>query len=279
VVSMELPLPRSYWVVLTVAIVLRPDFGSVFARALQRGLGTVVGAVIGAIILIVVPYGAPLVIPGAVLAGLLPYGRNRNWGMFSTFLTPLVVILVDLLVRTGWELAWQRLVDTLLGCAIVLLVGYAPWPSAWHAHLPERFAAALDSVARYTEQALSGDPGRAVLRRQAYRALSDLRMEFQRTMAEPPSVSRRAARLWPALLALEQVTDAVTAAAVHADVEGRRPPEEEVGQLAAALRAIAAQVRDGRTPPPPALPDTGDVRQVADAIRDVQRSLASDRAA
>jgi uncharacterized membrane protein YccC len=42
-VSEVLPLQRSYWVPLTVAIVLKPDYGSVFARALQRGIGTVVG--------------------------------------------------------------------------------------------------------------------------------------------------------------------------------------------------------------------------------------------
>ena len=96
-VSEALPIQRSYWVVLTVAIVLRPDFGSVFARALQRGIGTMVGAVLGAIILIVIPAGPLLLIPLAVFAGLLPYGRDRNWGLFSTFLTPLVVILIDLL--------------------------------------------------------------------------------------------------------------------------------------------------------------------------------------
>ena len=105
-VSQALPVQRSYWVVLTVAIVLRPDFGSVFARALQRGIGTVVGAVLGAIILIIIPAGPLLLIPLAVFAGLLPYGRDRNWGLFSTFLTPLVVILIDLLQRTGWPLAW-----------------------------------------------------------------------------------------------------------------------------------------------------------------------------
>ena len=52
VVSEVLPLQRSYWVPLTVAIVLKPDYGSVFARALQRGIGTVVGAVVGAAVLV-----------------------------------------------------------------------------------------------------------------------------------------------------------------------------------------------------------------------------------
>jgi uncharacterized membrane protein YccC len=278
-VSQALPLPRSYWVVLTVAIVLRPDFGSVFARALQRGLGTVVGAVLGAIILIILPPGPLLLIPCAIFAGLLPYGRDRNWGLFSTFLTPLVVILIDLLVRSGWSLALDRLVDTVLGCAIVLLVGYAPWPSSWHAHLPDQLATALDSVARYTEQALTGAPSRSALRRQTYRALSDLRTEFQRTMAEPPSVSRRAARLWPAVAASEQLTDTVTATAVQADVTGHRPDPRDVAQLAGALRAMARSIRAGQVPEDLPLPGRQDVRQLAGRVGDVQRSLAGEHAA
>jgi uncharacterized membrane protein YccC len=279
VVSQAFPIQRSYWVVLTVAIVLRPDFGSVFARALQRGIGTVVGAVLGAIILIVIPAGPLLLIPCAVFAGLLPYGRDRNWGLFSTFLTPLVVILIDLLHPIGWSLALDRLIDTALGCAIVLLVGYAPWPSSWHAHLPEQLAVALDSVARYMEQALLGQPGRSALRRQSYRALSDLRTEFQRTMAEPPSVSRRAARLWPALAALEQVTDAVTATAVRADATGQRPDPRDVGQLATGLRKLAGSVRAGRLPRELPLPDSDGVRLLADRIGDVWRAVTGEHAA
>ena len=278
-VSQALPVQRSYWVVLTVAIVLRPDFGSVFARALQRGIGTVVGAVVGAVVLIIVPAGPLLLIPCAFFAGLLPYGRDRNWGLFSAFLTPLVVILIDLLTRAGWALALDRLIDTVLGCAIVLLVGYAPWPSSWHAHLPEHFATALDSVARYTDQALTGAPERSALRRQTYRVLSDLRTEFQRTMAEPPSVSRRLARLWPALTALEQVTDTVTATAVHADVTGPRPGPREVAPLADALRSLASGIRDGQLPEDLPLPDRADVRELADQIAEVGRALTGERAA
>jgi uncharacterized membrane protein YccC len=98
--SEVLPLQRSYWVPLTVAIVLKPDYGSVFARALQRGIGTVVGAVAGAVLLVLV-HGAWLLIPFGVLAALLPYGRSRNYGLLATFLTPLVVVLIDLLNPVG----------------------------------------------------------------------------------------------------------------------------------------------------------------------------------
>ena len=81
ILSEVLPLQRSYWLVLTVGIILKPDYGSVFARALQRGIGTVIGAVLGAVILIVVPYGPWLLLPFGVLAALLPYAKARNFGL------------------------------------------------------------------------------------------------------------------------------------------------------------------------------------------------------
>jgi signal transduction histidine kinase len=149
VASEVLPLQRSYWVVLTVAIVVKPDYGSVFARAVQRGIGTIAGAVLGAVILAAVPYGPWLLVPMAVLAAGRPYGRLRNYGLVTTFQTPLVVLLIDLLAPAGWRLPEERLADTLLGCAIVLLVGYASWPSSWHAHLPAQFAATLRDICPY----------------------------------------------------------------------------------------------------------------------------------
>jgi uncharacterized membrane protein YccC len=279
VIRQAISVQRSYWVVLTVAIVLRPDFGSVFARALQRGIGTVIGAVLGAVILVSLPAGPLLLLPCAVFAALLPYGRARNWGLFSTFLTPLVVLLIDLLQPAGWGLAVDRLIDTLLGCAIVLLVGYAPWPSSWHAHLPEQLATALDMVARYTDQALLGAPGHSALRRDTYRALSDLRAEFQRTMAEPPSVSRRTARLWPALIGLEHVMDTVIATSVHETHAGWHPSAADRELLVAALRAMADSIRAGQPPAARPLPYAEELRPAAGAVRDVQRLLAGDRAA
>jgi uncharacterized membrane protein YccC len=280
VVSEILPLQRSYWVVLTVAFVLKPDFGSVFARALQRGIGTVIGVVIGAVILVTVPYGLWLLVPAAVLAALLPYGRSLNYALLTTFLTPLVVLLIDILARTGWHLAEARLIDTLLGCAIALVIGFAPWPGTWQAHLSDQFAEAVTHVARYTERALAGaSPERSRLRRQTYRELSDLRTEFQRSMSQPRALGRQATAWWPAVAGLEQVMDTATRAAVAVDHGAPAPSAGDVRQLTAALGQIAGTVRDGTRPPARTdlLPDQAQdetLAPVADAVRGVQAIVA-----
>ena len=291
VLSEVLPLQRSYWLVLTVGIILKPDYGSVFARALQRAIGTVVGAVVGAAILAIVPYGPWLLVPFGVFAALLPFGRARNFGLVATFLTPLVVLLIDLLSPSGWRLAEDRLIDTVLASAVVLVVGYAPWPSAWQAHLPGQFAETVRAVCAYMEEALvplsldqAGDraawlpdglpPWPSQLRRGAFRALSNLRTEFQRTMSEPTAVSRRASAWWPALVGLEEVMDAVTATAVALGRGAAPPSPASVRQLTGALRAVADAI-ETRTLPRPAgpMPADPELEPVTDAVRSVLSTL------
>jgi hypothetical protein len=66
---------------------------------------------------------------------------------------------------------------------------------------------------------------------------------------------------------------------VRADAAGQRPGPRDVGQLAAALRELAHGVRQGQLPAEPPLPDSGDVRLLADRIGDVWRALTGERAA
>ena len=282
--SEVLPLQRSYWVPLAVAVILKPDYGSVFARAVQRALGTVVGAILGAAILAVTPFGPWLLLPFGVLAALLPYGKLRNFGLSATFLTPLVVLLIDLLHASTWRLAADRAIDTILASLVVLLVGYAPWPASWHAHLPVKFATTLRVICDYMDESLvtawvpqqpgqperpqrpqrpqrpgsSQLPRRSRLRGKSFRALSDLRAEYQRTMSEPPPVSRRATALWPAVVALEELLDAVTATVVAISQGAPAPAPDAVHQLTGELRAVAAAMDAGVVLPPTAKPRPAD---------------------
>jgi uncharacterized membrane protein YccC len=286
VITREFSLTRSYWVVLTVAIVLKPDYGSVFARALQRGLGTIVGAFLGAAILAVVPYGLWLLVPFGVLAALLPYGRARNFGLSATFLTPLVVLLIDLENKSGWRLAADRLIDSLLGCVVVLVLGYAVWPSTWQAHLPGQFADSLRAMCDYMEESLiqppaADQPGtpagqaegparRSRLRRRVGRSLSDLRVEFQRSMSEPRAVSRRATAWWPAVAGLEELMDAVTTTAVAISRGAAAPSPDSVRQLTAMLRGVADAMAVGAAPARQReFPSDPELQPVVDAVRSV----------
>jgi uncharacterized membrane protein YccC len=262
--SEALPLQRSYWVPLAVAVVLKPDLGSVFARALQSGAGTVIGASAGALILASGPPDPLLVIWVAVFALLLPYGQSRNYGLFTVFFAPLVVLLIDLLSNDGWRLAEARLVDTLLGCGIVLFLGYAPWPSSWHGSWRRDFADTVDAIAGYLELAVGEGTRGTVPHARARRQLAALQTEFQRAMAEPQSVRQRAVAWQPAMAVLEQLLEAVTAAAVAAG--GPPPLTADVSELSAALRRTAAAVRSGT----PLEPVIDDLRFVRDALANHQ---------
>ncbi|MGW2197834.1 FUSC family protein, partial [Streptosporangium sp. NPDC001682] len=269
---------RSYWMTLTVALVLKPDFGSVFARAVQRALGTVAGTLIGTLVLLLVPYGPLLLIPIAVCAALLPYGMQRNWGLMSTFQAPLVLFLVDLLTRGGPELGRIRIVDTLVGCVIVLLLGYLPWPGSWEAPVGPRFADAVSATANYLRYAFDPEhPGRALLLRRVYDALADLRTVFQRAMTEPPVISRRVTTWMPAMTALERVADA-TAATVACTGRGAPPPPRAAVQaLAESLEDIARDVRAGRRPGDSGACADETLEQVDSAVRSLRDTVAGDR--
>jgi uncharacterized membrane protein YccC len=269
--SQALPLQRSYWVPLTVAVVMKPDLGSVFARALQSGAGTVIGASAGALILASRPPDPLLVIWVAVFALLLPWGQSRNYALNTVFFAPLVVLLIDLLSNDGWRLAQDRLIDALLGCGIALFIGYAPWPWSWHGSWRPDFASALTAIADYLEQAVGQGTRGAVPHARARTQLATLQTELQQAMAEPQWTQQRAMAWRPAEVALEQLLDAVTATAVTN--AGQPPLGAGVSELSAALRQIADAVRAGTQACAEALPPEPSLEPVVDAARSVLDAL------
>lgn len=241
------PVPRSYWVALTITFVLKPDFGSVFSRALLRALGTVVGLVVAAAILAQVPRGWWDVPVMLVLAPLIPVFTPRGYGYQTAAITPVILLLSDILNHQGTGLLVPRLVDSLMGCAIALVAGYLLWPESWHARVGARLADAVADTAAYVERAFGEGPadpaGRARMRRRLYRDLSTVRTEFQRALTEPPPVGRRAAAWWPLVVAVERIVDATTAARVRIKQGAEPPSTAEVHQVALQLRELADGLR------------------------------------
>jgi uncharacterized membrane protein YccC len=269
VVGLLLPLERSYWITLTVGIVLKPDFGSVFGRAVLRGIGTVVGVGIGAAVLGAGTTGWALVALIAVFAGGLAVGKVRNYAILSAFVTPLIILQMDLAAGGNWGVVLARLVDTVLGCAIVLIFGFLLWPGSRRPQVGGRLADGLDTVARYVEQAL-GSSGQSLersrSRRMAYRALADLRTAFQQVVVEPSANGRQAIAWWPVIAGLERVADAVTEVVVTMEHGAPAPAAADVELLTAALGELAAAIRDEREPTSMAMPDSAQLAGVVDQL-------------
>ncbi|MDT9698553.1 FUSC family protein [Streptomyces sp. P17] len=242
------PVPRSYWVALTITFVMKPDFGSVFSRALLRALGTVAGLVVAAAVLSQVPRGwwdLPVML---LLAPLIPALTPRGYGYQTAAITPVILLLSDVLNQQGTALLLPRLVDSLMGCGIALIAGYLLWPESWGTRVGDRLADAVADTARYVECAFGAaavdPPARARMRRRLYRDLSVIRTEFQRALTEPPPTGRRAAAWWPLVVAVERIVDATTAARVRVKHGAAPPSQAEITQVSRQLRELSDGLRE-----------------------------------
>ena len=233
---------------------------------------------LGSALLAVLPRGVLVLLAMAVFAAVLPWARNANFGLFSVFQTPLVIMLLDLADPTPSDLVGPRLVDTLIGCAIVLVFGYLLWPQTWRAPLDDALRGAATALDRFVDAAFTGTPEQIRrARRASYRALTELQTQLQRRLAEPPPISTRAAAWYPVIVQLERTSDAVTEAVIALRAGARGAPGRAGARAApldpgAGRRPAAAPVprrhrdpRRGRAGPgrarggrrPPAGPGTG----------------------
>jgi uncharacterized membrane protein YccC len=239
----NLPTQRPYWVLLTVAIILKPDFGSVFGRAVQRGAGTLLGVLLGSALLAFFPRGPWLLVAMAVFAAVLPWARTANFGLFAVFQTPMIILLLDLALPSDPGLVLERLTDTLIGCAIVLVFGYLLWPQTWRAPLDQALQDTAQTLDAFVEAAFTGSPAeRRRARRRNYRALTELQTQLQRRLAEPPPISTRAAAWWPVIVQLERTSDAVTEAVIATRAGEPGPDLAQVAVLRRAIRQLEDDV-------------------------------------
>ncbi len=145
VIAMRTPLERGYWVALTAAIVLRPDFSTTLGRGLARTVGTSLGVVLAGFLAIALH---PSDLAVVVAIGVLSLGYcatfQVSYVMFTALLTGLVVLLVGIITPGTFSTALARLLDTVIG-GLLALGAYALWPTWSKTTAPRAFAALLDA--------------------------------------------------------------------------------------------------------------------------------------
>jgi uncharacterized membrane protein YccC len=210
-----------YWLPATAVFLVKPDLGPLVSRVLCRAAGTVLGALVFAGFAAVLPRPEGLIALVAVSGALIPVATRHFAAQ-----TAVVTVLVLALVMVGGEpqASLSRIVETLLACGIVLVVGHLPMPGQRGGGVRARLTAAGAAAQAYLDHVLSGSDDRAArwtLRREAYRTLAEARTAIALAAAELPALARHSEGTDRVVATLERLVDTTTACAVHLDDSGR----------------------------------------------------------
>jgi uncharacterized membrane protein YccC len=282
-----LHLPHGYWIPMTTAIVLKPDFAGTFNFGLLRVAGTMLGLVLTTAL---VHYAFGSEWERLALLGVLCVGfrllTTVHYGIGVTMLTGLVVILLSFDGLAPGDTMLARGIATAIGSALAL-AGYVFWPTWESQRVPEALARMIDAYRAHLAALLGGDAAtRASARWAARSARTNAQASLERLRGEPrrdaamlalgEDVFAHANRFIRAGMSLEAVIDDAPAlpermdvlafaARVDADLAAiaeslRRGTAPGVERLRGAERALAARLD--------AIPADHPARSVADAVAD-----------
>lgn len=187
---------HSYWVLLTIIVILKPGFSLSKQRNYQRLIGTIGGGIIGILILMFIPDKTiDFVILIVLMMGTYSFLR-LNYVVSVIFMTPYVLILFKLL-GVGMVVE-ERIIDTVIGSTIAFIASYLIFPS-WEFeqiqnNLKNVISANVNYLAKIAESILGMEVSTVdykLARKDVFVKSANLSAAFERMTSEPKSKQRK----------------------------------------------------------------------------------------
>jgi uncharacterized membrane protein YccC len=266
---------HGYWIPMTCAIVLKPDFAGTFRIGLLRVAGTLVGLLL-ATALVHVAFGSEWA--RIVLLALLCFGFRQlttmHYGLGVMLLTALIVVLLSFEGISPTETINARALGTSLGSALAL-AAYALWPTWERGRVRGALADLLDAYRQYFLAVAGDDPRvRADVRALSRRARTNAQASLDRLRGEPrrrhlvataEGIFANANRFLRAAMALEAMRQSA------APLSDRHAVETFATSVDAATGELAQALRESR------MPAVGtSLREAQSRLRDALRATSTD---
>lgn len=189
---------HSYWVLLTIIVILKPGFSLSKQRNYQRLIGTIVGGVIGVLILIFV-HNTTVQFIFLIIFMMGAYSFQRiNYVTSVVLMTPYVLILFKFLGVGHLNIAEERIVDTIIGSVIAFIASYALFPTWEFDQLKESLYDVIYANASYLVRIAESYVGQNIsmteyklARKDVYVKSANLSAAFERMTSEPKSKQRK----------------------------------------------------------------------------------------
>jgi len=187
---------HSYWILLTIVVILKPGFSLSKQRNYQRLIGTIVGGVIGIVILKYIPSkDTQFILLVILMIGTYSFLR-LNYVVSVIFMTPYVLILFKIL---GVGLVFQeRIVDTLIGASVAFIASYLIFPTWEYDQIKDNMEDVLDANIIYLIRIAESIAGIEVgtieyklARKDVFVKSANLSAAFERMTSEPKSKQKK----------------------------------------------------------------------------------------
>jgi uncharacterized membrane protein YccC len=181
----------SYWILITVVVIIKPAFSLTRQRNIQRLTGTLIGVAIAMLLLSFVGSTTVLLLLATLfLLGFFTFNRTHH--LLSVIaLTPMVIIAVYIYGSSGWSFVIERVYDTLIGCGIAFAATYL-FPTWEAGRIGFLSKALLKANTLYLEKLLETTSGKPLnlttyklARKNVYIEQANLSAAFQRMLGEP----------------------------------------------------------------------------------------------
>jgi uncharacterized membrane protein (TIGR01666 family) len=187
---------HSYWILLTIIVILKPGFSLSRQRNYQRLIGTVIGGVAGIAILRFIPdKDAQFILLVALMIGTYSFLR-LNYVVSVLFMTPYVLILFKFL-GVGIVVK-ERIIDTAIGSSIALIASYLIFPSWEYDQILDSVRDVLTANIAYlvkVAESIAGVPVGSIdyklARKDVYVKSANLSAAFERMTSEPKSKQKK----------------------------------------------------------------------------------------
>jgi uncharacterized membrane protein YccC len=271
---------RTYWIPMTIAIVLKPDFTATVSRGILRLSGTFAGLVLATVLFHFVHSGiATDITLLAVFIFLLRWVGPTNYGIFVTALSALVVLLIALTGVPPREVISARAINTAIG-GVLAMVAYAVWPTWERSQVGPALADMIESYRNYFRAvvgAYAGGPLEEIdsTRVDGRRARSNAEASVERMSAEPVIRQQQISMVNTILVNSHSFVHAVMALESGLYRTQKVPAREATLRFAekaeTTLRAIGKTLRDGTSLPN----DLPDLREAHNEILGSHNQLAN----
>ena len=189
-----LDIKNAYWIILTLIVIMRPNYGLTRERSLNRIIGTIIGAAVAALIIFttqnIIVYGVLAVLSLTFAFSLI----QQSYKVGAAFITLHVIFVYALLQPNAFSVIGYRVLDTLIGAILAVIANYVLWPLWEFKNLDQDILAVLKANNNYllaTQKLYNKTNGLnthyKMPRKEAFLAMSELNAAFQRVTQDPKS--------------------------------------------------------------------------------------------